>query len=171
MTSRRQENVEVARLARKAADLGKDDAVALSFGGFAIGYVAGELVEGAALVDRAIALNPNLAAAWCASGLLKTRLGDPDLIFTPTGMTRPGHWLKRLSASSRITCAHCASQRRATPVLGVWKKHGVSLHARFSSIPKCASPTSGTGSDGIRRRISLNYSGRFERRDCRSDRH
>jgi adenylate cyclase len=79
MTSRRQENVEVARLARKAADLGKDDAVALSFGGFAIGYVAGELVEGAALVDRAIALNPNLAAAWCASGLLKTRLGDPDL--------------------------------------------------------------------------------------------
>jgi TolB-like protein len=79
MTSRRQENVEVVRLARKAADLGKDDAVALSFGGFAIGYVAGELVEGAALVDRAIALNPNLAAAWCASGLLKTRLGDPDL--------------------------------------------------------------------------------------------
>ena len=79
MTDRAQENAEVTRLAGRAAELGKDDAVALSFGGFALGYVAGELEEGAALVDRALALNPNLAAAWCASGLLRTRLGDPDV--------------------------------------------------------------------------------------------
>jgi adenylate cyclase len=78
MSNRAQENAEVARLARRAAELGKDDAIALSFGGFALGYVAGELEEGAALVDRALVLNPNLAAAWCSSGLLRTRLGDPD---------------------------------------------------------------------------------------------
>jgi hypothetical protein len=34
---------------------------------------------GAALVDRALVLNPNLAAAWSASGFLRFSFGDPDL--------------------------------------------------------------------------------------------
>ena len=44
---------EAARLAWRAAELGKDDAVALSFGGLALGYVAGDL-EGARRAHRPV---------------------------------------------------------------------------------------------------------------------
>jgi adenylate cyclase len=79
MIDREQEIAETARLAGKAAELGKDDAVALSFGGLALGYVAGDVDGGIALIDRALVLNPNLAAAWSASGCLRVFLGDSDV--------------------------------------------------------------------------------------------
>ena len=63
-TDRLEETVETTRLARRAVDLGKEDAVALSTGGFALAFVVGDLDDGAACIDRALALNPNLAAAW-----------------------------------------------------------------------------------------------------------
>jgi tetratricopeptide (TPR) repeat protein len=78
-TDRVQEVGEVIRLADSATELGKDDAIALSFSGLALGLVAGEVEGGAALVDRALLLNPNLAAAWIASGFLKVFLGDYDV--------------------------------------------------------------------------------------------
>jgi TolB-like protein/tetratricopeptide (TPR) repeat protein len=75
-----QEVAEAARLSRRAIDLGRDDAVALSFGGLALGYVAGELEDAAAAIDRAVMLNPNSAAAWYASGTVRTfRGGEPDV--------------------------------------------------------------------------------------------
>jgi TolB-like protein len=71
---------EARRLAARAAELGKDDAVALSFGGLALGYVAGDLEGAVALIDRSLALNPNLATAWYASGTVRAfRGGEPDL--------------------------------------------------------------------------------------------
>ena len=78
MTNRPREVAETLRLAGRAADLGKDDAVALSFAGLAIGYVADEIEAGIELIDRALQLNPNLAVAWSASGCLRTALGDHD---------------------------------------------------------------------------------------------
>ncbi len=70
---------EVIRLSRGAAECGKDDAVALSFGGVALGRVAREVETGVAMIDRALVLNPNLASAWNGSGFLRTFLGDYDL--------------------------------------------------------------------------------------------
>ena len=71
---------EAARLAWRAAELGKDDAVALSFGGLALGYVAGDLEGAVTLIDRSLALNPNLAVAWYASGTVRAyRGGEPEL--------------------------------------------------------------------------------------------
>jgi adenylate cyclase len=70
---------ETTRLARLAAALGKDDAVALSAAGFALVIVVGEIQDGDALIDRALALNPNLAWAWHFSGLAKALLGQPEL--------------------------------------------------------------------------------------------
>ena len=61
VTDRAQEIAETARLARRAAELGKDDAVALCAGGFALAYVVGDLDDGGAMIDRALVLNPNLA--------------------------------------------------------------------------------------------------------------
>ncbi|WP_312016997.1 adenylate/guanylate cyclase domain-containing protein [Bradyrhizobium jicamae] len=74
-----QENDETARLALQAVELGRDDAIALGMGGFALALVVGEVEDGAALVDRALVLNPNMAAGWLFSGWIRTYLGEPDL--------------------------------------------------------------------------------------------
>ena len=74
---------ETERLARAAARLGPDDAVALAHAGFALAFVVGELDDGMALIDRALALNPNLAAAWRFNGFVRVFLGQPDLAIEP----------------------------------------------------------------------------------------
>jgi TolB-like protein/class 3 adenylate cyclase len=79
MTDRVQEVPEAIRLASRAAQLGNDDAVALSFSGLTIGWVGGDVEAAAELTDRALVLNPNLAAAWSSSGFLRTLLGDPEV--------------------------------------------------------------------------------------------
>jgi TolB-like protein len=70
------ESEETARLADRAAELGKDDAIALCMAGFALSHVVGDHGRAAALIDRSLALNVNLAAAWNASGWVRTFLGE-----------------------------------------------------------------------------------------------
>jgi TolB-like protein len=79
MIDRVQEIAEATRLAGRAIELGKDDAVALSLGGLTLGHVAGDIEAGIALIDRALVLNPNLAVAWSASGWLRAFVRDPDV--------------------------------------------------------------------------------------------
>ncbi|SHH58560.1 adenylate/guanylate cyclase domain-containing protein [Bradyrhizobium erythrophlei] len=69
---------EGIRLARKAIELGRDDAFALGAGGFGLAFLAGELDAALALTDRALVLNPNLANGWHASGWIRSYIGDPD---------------------------------------------------------------------------------------------
>ena len=78
MTDRSQEVAEGARLARRAVELGEDDAVALTRGAHALGHFAGDLDGGIALIDRALRLNPNLASAWFLGGFLRIWNGKPD---------------------------------------------------------------------------------------------
>ena len=77
MTDRSQEVAEGVRLALRAVELGKDDAVALARSGHALAHLAGDLDRGAALLDRALALNQNSAAAWFLSGFLRAFRGEP----------------------------------------------------------------------------------------------
>jgi tetratricopeptide (TPR) repeat protein len=77
LTDPDREIAEGVRLARRAAALGKDDPTALRSSGWSLARLAGELETGAAHIDRALVLNPNLAAAWSASGWLRIYLGDP----------------------------------------------------------------------------------------------
>jgi tetratricopeptide (TPR) repeat protein len=72
------EVAEAERLARRAAELGKDDALALCTAGIALDFVVGDISDGAALIDRAIVLNPNLAWAWLFGGWAKLWLGEAD---------------------------------------------------------------------------------------------
>lgn len=74
----KRETAEGARLARRAVELGRDDAVALARGGHALAHFTGDLDGGIALHDRAVMLNPNLAAAWFLGGFLRVWLGDCD---------------------------------------------------------------------------------------------
>jgi adenylate cyclase len=41
--------------------------------------LVGDLDEGAAYIDRALALNPNLAPGWIASSLVRVWLGEPEM--------------------------------------------------------------------------------------------
>ncbi len=75
---REKEASEIRRLARQAAKLGSDDAVALGFSGYALAHAAGELEEGAGIIDRALQLSLNLASALLASGWVKVWLGEPE---------------------------------------------------------------------------------------------
>ena len=52
MTDRAQESAEGARLARRAVELGGDDAVALTRGGHALAHFADDLDGGIAMTDR-----------------------------------------------------------------------------------------------------------------------
>ena len=79
VTDDSQEIAETERLARRAARLAKDDAVALYTGGFALARIAGYLENGAALIDSALALDPNLAAAWHLSGWVNIYLGKAEI--------------------------------------------------------------------------------------------
>jgi TolB-like protein/class 3 adenylate cyclase/Tfp pilus assembly protein PilF len=74
-----QEIAETARLARRAVELGRDDAFALCWAGFSFAYVVRELDDGAALLDRSLELNPNLARAWNLSGWVRIWLGEPEI--------------------------------------------------------------------------------------------
>ena len=66
------------RLARRAVELGRDDPVALARGGHALAHFTGDLDGGIAMHDRAVMLNPNLAAAWFLGGFLRVWLGESD---------------------------------------------------------------------------------------------
>jgi tetratricopeptide (TPR) repeat protein len=73
------EITEAGRLARKAVQLGKNDAVALARAGHALAYVVQEFDSAAFLIDRALVLNQNLASAWLSSGCLRLWIGEPEL--------------------------------------------------------------------------------------------
>ena len=78
VADRSQTMAEGARLARRAIELGKDDAVALARGGHALANFVGDLDSGIALIDKALVLNPNLAAAWFLGGFVRIMQGEPD---------------------------------------------------------------------------------------------
>ncbi len=78
MENRETEIAEGERLARLAVLLGRDDAVALTRGGHAIGHLAGDLDGGIALIDRALLLNPNFAPAWFLGAFLRIFHGETE---------------------------------------------------------------------------------------------
>lgn len=76
MIDRDKETTDGLRLAQRAIELGRDDAVALTRGGHALAHFTGDLDSGIALLDRAVFLNPNLASAWFLGGFLRTWHGE-----------------------------------------------------------------------------------------------
>ncbi len=72
------EMVEVKRLTHRAIALGKDDAWVLTYSGWSLAYFAGDLLAGSSLIDRALAVNSNLADAWHYGGWIKNWLGERE---------------------------------------------------------------------------------------------
>ena len=78
ITDRPGETAECVQLALRAAELGKDDALALARAAHAISAVGGDVEGGVSLIERAIQLNPHLTAAWYVSGWIMLFLGKPE---------------------------------------------------------------------------------------------
>jgi TolB-like protein len=78
MTDRPREMAEGERLARRAIELGQNDAVALTRAGHGLAHFAGDHDGSVALLDRARTLNPNLASAWFLGGFVRNWRGEPD---------------------------------------------------------------------------------------------
>jgi TolB-like protein len=77
LTDPEAEATEARRLARLAASAGRDDAVALGAAGFTL-VMFGDTENGAALTDKALAINPNLAWARHIDGFAKAICGEAD---------------------------------------------------------------------------------------------
>jgi len=78
ITDRPHEVEEGIRLARRAVELGKGDAVALTRSGHALAHLAGDLQGGITLLDKALVLNANLAAAWFLGAFLMLWHGETE---------------------------------------------------------------------------------------------
>src|SRR5881397_2951670 len=78
------ETAEKATLARPA-ELGREDALALCSAGAALVFVVGDFDGGGAYIERAIALNPNLAWAWVSSAVLHAFGGEPEIAIEHAG--------------------------------------------------------------------------------------
>jgi TolB-like protein/class 3 adenylate cyclase len=79
MTDPAHEIAEARRLATRATEIGRGDFFALSSIGFAMANLLGELETGAAMIDQALALNPNAPLALNQAGFVRLWLGEPDL--------------------------------------------------------------------------------------------
>jgi TolB-like protein/DNA-binding CsgD family transcriptional regulator len=67
---------EGVRLARHAAETGRNDSEALWMAGHCLATLAGEVSHGISLIKKSLALNPNSANAWVSSSITHACLGD-----------------------------------------------------------------------------------------------
>jgi TolB-like protein len=69
---------DAIRLANLASRFGSDDAFTLARSGHVLAYLGREYDRGASMVEQAVALNPNLAAAWSCRGFVALMCCDPE---------------------------------------------------------------------------------------------
>ena len=86
------ESDRAVRHARRAVELGREDAVALAIGGFTLAYVGEQLDFGADCIARGLSLNDNFALGWHLSG-----------------------WVNIYLANHRIALEHLARAERLSP--------------------------------------------------------
>jgi adenylate cyclase len=69
---------EASRLARQALEAERDDADTISQAAWTLFFLAGEAAMAAAVLDRALALNPNAALAWLVKGAFHAARNQPE---------------------------------------------------------------------------------------------
>jgi TolB-like protein/class 3 adenylate cyclase len=72
------EVAEACRLARQTLEAERDDAETISLAAWALFRLAGDAAMAAAALDRALALNPNVAHAWSARGVIHAVRNQPE---------------------------------------------------------------------------------------------
>jgi TolB-like protein/class 3 adenylate cyclase len=110
--------------AKRAVETGSNDPVALTLGGFAIGYLGGQLDQGLAYIERALTLNPN---SWRFSGVVSGMIGKHEksiqcfkqaMQLSPLDSLAHNHtWVSRTRISSSVT----TTRRSIGPSGRSWK--------------------------------------------------
>ena len=115
VTDHAEASAKTERLARRAVELGKNDAVALATAGFALADVVGRLHDSAAFIEEALALDPNLAWAWLYSGWVRIYLGEPDAAIqrVARAMSLSPQDPQFFCMHGAIACAHIGAGRFA----------------------------------------------------------
>lgn len=85
VASKDREQAEIRRLASSVAVVGRDDALALSWVGFSLVWNCREYDTGSALVEQALAINPNLAVGWINRGFVSAYLGEQEAALRQLG--------------------------------------------------------------------------------------
>lgn len=65
-------------MALRVSAVGRDDALALTWKGYALVFVCREYDTGAAFVDQALSINQNLSVGWTNRGLVSVFLGHHE---------------------------------------------------------------------------------------------
>jgi TolB-like protein len=109
---READRLKGADFARRALEVAGDDPGILANAAQALAYFGEDIGAMMALVDRALALNPNYARGWHISGLLRMLAGQPDIaIEHAEAALRLSPRARVGSSLGNIGYAHFASRR------------------------------------------------------------
>src|SRR5262245_28072087 len=124
---------EGKQYALRAVEVGADDAFALSRAGFFFGYQLKDTGTADVIVDRAIAINPNLSVAWRLRGFINVYLGrhepaleqfhyamrlnplDPEIHKVEYGLALANFFLRRFEIASSWITKSLARQKNFAP--------------------------------------------------------
>lgn len=125
MRDRDAEIHEATRLAKRAVELGRDDAAALSRAGHVLAYVAGDLDSAVPAIDRALLLNPNLSAAWNFAGWTRVLRGEPESAIEYLARSMRLSPLDELGYSAKGSTAHAHFFLGAPLEASIWSDKAV----------------------------------------------
>jgi adenylate cyclase len=129
-----------ADFARRALEVAGDDPGILANSALALSFLGEDIGAMMALVDRALALNPNFARGWHISGLIRLWAGQPDIAIEHAETSL------RLSPRARVGpslliwgCAHFFSRRfnEAVPKLLLAIQDDPSFPIAYSILAAC----------------------------------
>jgi TolB-like protein/DNA-binding CsgD family transcriptional regulator/Flp pilus assembly protein TadD len=93
------------RLAKQAAERGKNDSEGLWMAALTVAFLAGELELGLALIEKSLSLNPNSANAWWVRGVLHEFHGDIEIALEDLARARRLNPLDPMARSHWIAIA------------------------------------------------------------------
>ncbi|HEX3675765.1 MAG TPA: tetratricopeptide repeat protein, partial [Sphingomicrobium sp.] len=129
-----------AGFARLALEMAGDDPVVLANSALALAYFGEDIGPMIAVVDRALALNPNYARGWNISGILRAWAGQPDTAIEHVETALRLSPRARVGSSlGTIGCAHLFSRRfgEAVPKLLLAIQEDPSLPELYRYLAAC----------------------------------
>ena len=137
---READRMKGADFARRALEVAGDDPGILANSAFALAYFGEDVGAMSALVDRALALNPNFARGWHLSGTLRTYAGQLDIAIEHIQVAQRLSPRARIGPSvTNIGAAHFLSGRfdEALPKLLVAVQEDPSYPQAYRYLAAC----------------------------------
>jgi adenylate cyclase len=137
---READRLKGADFARRALEVAGEDPAILATAAYALGFFGEDIGAMTALVDRAMALNPNFARGWSLSGVLRICAGQPDIAIEHVERSRRLSPRARVGAqSAAIGIAHFCARRfdQALPKLLLAIQEDPSFPPPFRYLVAC----------------------------------